>query len=900
MTIIRFAFLLGAVGIFLGGVSSPLLAQSPIRNTVGTPSTVQPTAAIKSASATGVVAQRPFNFDFTNFSGNADSVVAIVTDPVPSPLASDVTVAISSVTGSESNPGTLDLPKRSLQQPAPVGSVFGLYRGSLFRDSLPFSSLGTTHGIVVEDLSTGPNATGTTLPIISALDPAANGSFNSNGDGTYSYVWTPAETLVNDGYNNVYVVEINTTTEAATPVASRRRMIDVSDNGGVVATAGSVLVQSLSGGRWLATLHPSDGFAPGNGAYRYEVVSRFAPADWGPPNNTGDGTMSGIELVGSSWGYGSLGGPPNFVGDRLAILHASTHSAVLGGGSLQRSVFYEQGNQSGGGPSIQLAWYTGNPAGLRWETRHCLFYANVGDRAANCLISHSAGVYNYDRGDISDTAFIGARWSDGSLHGTAIEYDNVNTGVIERIYVQAIQDIFGFNMPVSTEVRNSVFQQVGIVRVGGNFHDNVVLAETIADPASASNAPANILFQQSGASATNNILWARGVPGATAGNGESVSGIQFYNGAPAVANCTCQRNIIVLNAANSAVSTYYNPGSSNTASMAVDYNLIINLSKAGFHAEDGAGLFTFAAYQAAYGLDQHSLYVDLSADPRGIQAVFADPINGDFRWAQTDVGSQCAAYCQANNVGPATVTTHWPTVPTVDEAVAAISLLPPKLTSPVAITFTEGAYGGYQITTNLDGTSGAPTSYSATGLPTGLSVNTTSGVISGTPSQAGTCNVTVSATNTAGTGSAVVGITVQTAYMAWQQAYFTAAELSNPAISGPNATPAGDGIPNLTKYALGLNPKSVGTGGLPTISLTAAGGSNFLTLTYNRSLAASDVTYTVEVSGDLQAWSSGASDTATVNVTNNATNTLQTVVQRDLTPTSSAGRRFIRLKISQP
>ncbi|MBP9848352.1 MAG: putative Ig domain-containing protein [Flavobacterium sp.] len=53
-----------------------------------------------------------------------------------------------------------------------------------------------------------------------------------------------------------------------------------------------------------------------------------------------------------------------------------------------------------------------------------------------------------------------------------------------------------------------------------------------------------------------------------------------------------------------------------------------------------------------------------------------------------------------------------------------------------------------------------PTSYNATGLPTGLSINTTTGVISGSPTQTGVFNATISAANTAGTGNATLVITV--------------------------------------------------------------------------------------------------------------------------------------------
>src|SRR5439155_6281255 len=55
----------------------------------------------------------------------------------------------------------------------------------------------------------------------------------------------------------------------------------------------------------------------------------------------------------------------------------------------------------------------------------------------------------------------------------------------------------------------------------------------------------------------------------------------------------------------------------------------------------------------------------------------------------------------------------------------------------------------------------SPSSYGATGLAgTGLSIDTATGLISGTPTTSGTFSVTLSATNSGGTGSATLTLTI--------------------------------------------------------------------------------------------------------------------------------------------
>lgn len=76
------------------------------------------------------------------------------------------------------------------------------------------------------------------------------------------------------------------------------------------------------------------------------------------------------------------------------------------------------------------------------------------------------------------------------------------------------------------------------------------------------------------------------------------------------------------------------------------------------------------------------------------------------------------------------------------------------VTSPGNQTGTAGTAASLQINAS-DSASGQTLAYSASGLPAGLSINSSTGLISGTPTTAGTSNVTVTATDTTGaSGSA--------------------------------------------------------------------------------------------------------------------------------------------------
>jgi len=86
---------------------------------------------------------------------------------------------------------------------------------------------------------------------------------------------------------------------------------------------------------------------------------------------------------------------------------------------------------------------------------------------------------------------------------------------------------------------------------------------------------------------------------------------------------------------------------------------------------------------------------------------------------------------------------------------AAARASSPVISSAGTAVGTIGAPFSYQITA-----SNSPTSYTAAGLPTGLSVNPSTGLISGTPAFPGASSVTLGATNASGTGNQALALQV--------------------------------------------------------------------------------------------------------------------------------------------
>ena len=179
------------------------------------------------------------------------------------------------------------------------------------------------------------------------------------------------------------------------------------------------------------------------------------------------------------------------------------------------------------------------------------------------------------------------------------------------------------------------------------------------------------------------------------------------------------------------------------------------------------------------------------------------------------------------------------------------------------------------------------------------------------PTDSGT--YTVTAMNAAGSvASNAVTLLVQTTFAQWQAANFNAQQIAA-GLAADNASPSGDGVSNLLKYALGLDP-NIPVGGSALVNVTRK-ASNALQLTFTRDAGEKDIDYVVEATGDLSAiatngWTTMAEgDTGAAVTTVNAgasvieaavngTSRVQVTVQA--VPPTGGGSLFLRLRIVRP
>ena len=106
-----------------------------------------------------------------------------------------------------------------------------------------------------------------------------------------------------------------------------------------------------------------------------------------------------------------------------------------------------------------------------------------------------------------------------------------------------------------------------------------------------------------------------------------------------------------------------------------------------------------------------------------------------------------------------------------------------------------------------------------------------------------------------------------------------------------------DGIPNLAEYGFGTNPRSSNPSAMPGTSTITEDGQRYLTITYQKSLTANDVSIDVQRSSDLANWTIDGT-LITVSETVNPDQGTVTVIRRMTNPLSEHNDTYLRVVVT--
>ena len=116
----------------------------------------------------------------------------------------------------------------------------------------------------------------------------------------------------------------------------------------------------------------------------------------------------------------------------------------------------------------------------------------------------------------------------------------------------------------------------------------------------------------------------------------------------------------------------------------------------------------------------------------------------------------------------------------------------------------------------------------------------------------------------------------------------------DPALWGVNDSPAGDGVPNLMKYALGLPPLIPAAGVTGSFGFIEKDDDRHLALSFSLNPDAEDISTRIEVSEDLENWHHGEGQTVVISQTASSLH-----VRDALSLAPGQPRRFLRLAVER-
>ena len=365
------------------------------------------------------------------------------------------------------------------------------------------------------------------------------------------------------------------------------------------------------------------------------------------------------------------------------------------------------------------------PIGLAIDSQNNIFV----DDTSNCVIrkispSGNLSVFAGTLGKVGATNAVGTSASFSSPTGIAI--DNANNLYVTDCGANTIRMITpsGVVTTLGGYLGSPGFLDGPLNNTTGQFDHPFGIAVSSAGNIAISDASGTIIRQISTLSTVSSLAGKLGISGRSDGTGSAAS---FYN----VTGITFDSsgNIFMADMGASTIRKGY------LASAVLPPVITSSLSATGTTNS------TFS-YQVVASNSPTSYTA--TALPAGLSI---NNTSGLISGMPTSAGTASIILTASNSGGSSSST--------LTLTVSSTIISPPVITSPLSATGTTNSTFSYQVVA-----SNSPTSYTATALPAGLSINNTSGLISGMPTSAGTASIILTASNSGGSSSSTLTLTV--------------------------------------------------------------------------------------------------------------------------------------------
>ncbi len=574
--------------------------------------------------------------------------------------------------GNDSFPGTSELlAKKTIAGIAPVlknfaaanGSVkVGLKSGDRFEENLV-----TSYPI---QLNTYDNSTQGDFAILDGSKEFSTGWVKEPGTSNTFKQNIPYTGFVGYGINSIgsysfiYVIEIDKTLEKTAPFTARKILKFVTSLTAVENTPASFYTAVNTHENPIPVfIHTTGGGSPNaNAKYRYEVTVR----DWAV-NSTyqKNNKFENLWVRGFGAGNGMLPGGDNSYYNKIVFgPGAAIHHLGVRSGTINHSLFLPGPENTG---AFAVVFYDTEGLG-----RHCTVANSMFLDISTPLYAHTSSGTNYGAVELDNiVAFADKSAPDGFMFTS-----NNDSVFLNNVYTDGYTSGYNYGTAKYAAIRNSYFKDV---KFGIGYSQKNAVNSSVSNvfiKTRGASYTAGIYMQaNTSLTLTNSIIHL-------ANNYTSYfadAGSFIYGAGGPPGSIVASGNIFICDIDPSAtlVANSNNGNNGTTTSTDSWNNNVYILLKGNKIAWTTTGVSANGGYPATYnfdewkrksGQDRNSLFFDLRNDPRGLQAIFTDPDNGNYELANTKEGNQIAAL----HAGMTSPLTCFLQKPTYEDAAALI------------------------------------------------------------------------------------------------------------------------------------------------------------------------------------------------------------------------------------